>query len=72
MTICATRFVAALRAEIAVRESCAALRAANQGMLLTSPGRDDLKAMRHVYLRLRDHVKGLLIANLESWEQGSD
>ena len=46
-------------------------RAANQGHLLTSPGRDDLKAMLRICEALRDHVKGLLVANLKSWEQGS-
>lgn len=46
-------------------------RAANQGQLVTSPGRDDLKAMLQVCGALRDHVKGLLMANLKSWRQGS-
>ena len=46
-------------------------RAANQGQLVTSPGRDDLKAMLRICEALRDHVKGLLVANLKSWEQGS-
>jgi hypothetical protein len=46
-------------------------RAANQGQLVASPGRDDLKAMLKVCEALRDHVKGLLMANLKSWQQGS-
>jgi hypothetical protein len=46
-------------------------RAANQGQLVTSPGRDDLKAMLRICDALRDHVKGLLVANLKSWEHGS-
>jgi len=46
-------------------------RAANQGQLITSPGRDDLKAMLRICEALRDHVKGLLVANLKSWEHGS-
>lgn len=46
-------------------------RAANQGQLVTSPGRDDLKAMLSVCEALRDHVKRLLMANLKSWRQGS-
>jgi hypothetical protein len=46
-------------------------RAANQGQLVTSPGRDDLEAMLRICEALRDHVKGLLVANLKSWEQGS-
>src|SRR5271169_4074576 len=39
-------------------------RAANQGQLVTSPGRDDVTAM------LRDSLKQVLLANLKSWEQG--
>jgi Bacterial mobilisation protein (MobC) len=46
-------------------------RAANQGQLVTSPGREDLQAMLRVCEALRDHVKGLLMANLKSWRQGS-
>jgi len=46
-------------------------RAANQGQLVTSPGRDDLGAMLRVCEALRDRVKGLLLANLKSWRQGS-
>jgi hypothetical protein len=46
-------------------------RAANQGQLVTSPGRDDLQTMLRVCEALRDHVKGLLMANLKSWRQGS-
>jgi hypothetical protein len=46
-------------------------RAANQGQLVTSPGRDDLTSMLRVSEALRDHVRGLLMANLKSWEQGS-
>lgn len=45
--------------------------AANQGQLVTSPGRNDLEAMLRVCVALRDGVKGLLKANLKSWEQGS-
>src|SRR5271169_7010231 len=46
-------------------------RAANQGQLVTSPGRDDLTAMLRVCLTLRDNLKRVLLANLKSWEQGS-
>jgi hypothetical protein len=46
-------------------------RAANQGQPVTSPGRDDLKAMLKVCGALRDHVKRLLMTNLKSWRQGS-
>jgi hypothetical protein len=34
------------------------------------PGRDDLRAMLKVCEGLRDHVKALLKANLNSWETG--
>lgn len=46
-------------------------RAANQGQVVPSPGRDDLTSMLRVCEALRDHVRGLLMANLKSWEQGS-
>ena len=45
--------------------------AANQGQLVTSPGRDDLAAMLRVCGTLRDSLKRVLLANLRSWEQGS-
>ena len=44
--------------------------AANQGQLVTSPGRDDLTAMLRVCGTLRDNLKRVLLANLKSW-QGS-
>jgi hypothetical protein len=46
-------------------------RAANQGQLATSPGRNDLEAMLRVCRALRDNLKQVLLANLKSWEQGS-
>jgi hypothetical protein len=46
-------------------------RAANQGQLVTSPGRDDLTAMLRVCRTLRDSLKRVLLANLKSWEGGS-
>jgi hypothetical protein len=46
-------------------------RAANQGQLVTSPGRDDLTAMLSVCGTLRDSLKRVLLVNLKSWEQGS-
>jgi Bacterial mobilisation protein (MobC) len=46
-------------------------RAANQGQLVTSPGRDDLAAMLRVCGTLRDSLKRVLLANLKSWEKGS-
>ena len=45
-------------------------RAANQGGRLSGPGREHVVAMIRVCTGLRDHVKGLLSANLRSWEQG--
>ena len=44
--------------------------AANQGQLVTSPGRNDLEAMLRVCGTLRDSLKRVLLANLKSWEQG--
>jgi hypothetical protein len=44
--------------------------AANEGERVPGPGRDDVKAMLRVCEALRDHVKGLIRANLNSWEQG--
>jgi hypothetical protein len=46
-------------------------RAANQGQLVVSPGRDDLTAMLRVCGTLRDSLKRVLLANLKSWEGGS-
>jgi Bacterial mobilisation protein (MobC) len=46
-------------------------RAANQGQLVTSPGRDDLAAMLRVCGTLRDSLKRMLLANLKSWERGA-
>ena len=45
--------------------------AANQGRLVTSPGRNDLELMLRVCETLRDGVKALLKANLKSWGHGS-
>jgi hypothetical protein len=45
--------------------------AANQGQVVTGPGRNDLEAMLHVCGALRDNLKPALKANLKSWEQGS-
>jgi len=47
-------------------------RAANQGQLVTSPGRNDIKEMLRVCEALRDHLKGLLMANAKSRGRGSD
>ena len=46
-------------------------RAANQGQLVTSSGRDDLRTMLRVFGTLRDSLKRVLLANLKSWEGGS-
>jgi hypothetical protein len=45
-------------------------RAANQGGKPSGPGREDLRSMLKVAEALRDHVKTLLRANQNSWEQG--
>jgi hypothetical protein len=45
-------------------------REANQGGRGSSPTRDDLRAILRVCEGLRDHVKGLLTANMRSWEEG--
>jgi len=45
-------------------------RTANQGQHVSAPGRDDLRAILRACEALRDHVKGLLQANLKSWRQG--
>jgi hypothetical protein len=45
--------------------------AANQGQLVTSPGRNDLEAILRVCGVLRDNVKRVLVANLKSWGQGA-
>ena len=46
-------------------------RAANQGQVVTSPGRNDLEAVVRVCSALRDNLKSMLLANLKSWERGS-
>jgi predicted DNA-binding protein len=45
-------------------------RAANSGDRVTGPGREDLRAMLKVCEALRDHVKGLIKANVNSWDLG--
>jgi hypothetical protein len=45
-------------------------RAANQGERASGPSREDLRAILKVCEGLRDQVKGLLLANIQSWEQG--
>ncbi len=45
--------------------------AANQGQVVTGPGREDLEVMLRVCGALRDNLKRMLIANLKSWERGS-
>lgn len=45
-------------------------RAANVGERVAGPDRDELRAILRVCEGLRDHVKGLLTANLKSWTQG--
>jgi hypothetical protein len=45
-------------------------RAVNQGEHPTGPSRADLQALLRALSGLRDHVKALVSANLESWESG--
>jgi hypothetical protein len=45
-------------------------RIAHQTGRITGPGRDDLRSMLKVCEAMREHVKGLIRANLESWESG--
>ena len=45
-------------------------RAADKGDRAAGPGREDARAIMRVCEGLRDHVKGLIRANLNSWEQG--
>lgn len=45
-------------------------RAANQGERASGPSREDLRAIFRACEGLRDHVKGLLSANIKSWELG--
>jgi hypothetical protein len=45
-------------------------RSANQGERASGPNREDLRAILKLCEGLRDHVKGLLTANIKSWEQG--
>jgi hypothetical protein len=44
--------------------------AANQGERVSGPERDDLRALLKACESLRDHVKALLTANIQSWAQG--
>ena len=44
--------------------------AANQGQRVAGPGANDLRAILKVCEALRDYVKALLVANIESWRQG--
>ena len=45
-------------------------KAANQGDRGAGLGREEVKTMLRVSEGLRDHVKRLLLANVQSWEQG--
>jgi hypothetical protein len=45
-------------------------RAANSGDRGVGPAREDLRAILKVCEALRDHVKGLIRANVNSWEVG--
>jgi predicted DNA binding CopG/RHH family protein len=45
-------------------------RAANRGERVTGLGQDDFLPFLKICVALRDHTKGLLQANLKSWQQG--
>jgi hypothetical protein len=45
-------------------------RALNQGEKRDGPSRSDLQALLRALTGLRDHTKGLINANLASWEVG--
>jgi hypothetical protein len=45
-------------------------RAVNQGQWPNGPTKADLQAMLRALVGLRDHVKGLINANLASWDTG--
>jgi hypothetical protein len=45
-------------------------RAANSGERVVGPAREDLRAILKVCEALRDHVKGVVRANVNSWEIG--
>ena len=46
-------------------------RVANQTGNVTSPTPADLRAVLRALEGLRDHVNGLLLANVKSWETGN-
>lgn len=45
-------------------------RAANQGERTAGVGREEVRSMLRLCEGVRDHVKGLLAANLKAWDQG--
>jgi len=45
-------------------------RAANRGEHVTTPGGNDFRHFLKICVAIRDHTKGLLQANLKSWQQG--
>jgi len=45
-------------------------RAANQGVPISSVGREEFRAILNVCEALRDHTKGLLKSNAASWVSG--
>ena len=68
---------------LALKQSVAALNAigrnlnqiarlGQQGGRVVGPGRDDLRAMLKICEALRDHVRGLIKANVISWQVGHD
>ncbi|MEQ1581466.1 MAG: hypothetical protein ABL964_12800 [Steroidobacteraceae bacterium] len=47
-------------------------RLGQQGGRVVGPVRDDLRAMLRICEALRDHVRGLIKANVISWQVGHD
>jgi len=45
-------------------------RAANQGVRVAGPGREEFRAILKICEALRDHTKNLIKANTASWEMG--
>ncbi len=46
-------------------------RVANQTGRVSGPSSEDLRAVLRALVGLRDHVKELMLANIESWESGN-
>lgn len=55
---------------LALKETVAELRDVGRKLRAAGPSRDDARALLRVCEGLRDHVKGLIRANLSSWKDG--